>query len=71
MLRQALLEGFFRPLAARLEGPDVLARVELIGSTLLGVHVNRTVIGDAEGADEERLIALLAPALQAYIDGPE
>ena len=69
MLRNAILEGFVRPLAARLEGPDALLRAELVGSTLLGLLVHRTVIGGAEAADNERMLALVAPALQRFIDG--
>ena len=69
MLRNAILEGFVRPLAARLEGPDALSRAELVGSTLLGLLVHRTVIGGAEAADNERMLALVAPALQTFIDG--
>jgi AcrR family transcriptional regulator len=71
MLRNAMLEGFVRPLAARLDGPDALARAELVGSTLLGLLVHRTVIGGAEAADNERMLALVAPALQTFIDGTQ
>jgi AcrR family transcriptional regulator len=71
MLRNAILEGFVRPLAARLEGPDALSRAELVGSTLLGLLVHRTVIGGAEAADNERMLALVAPALQTFIDGTQ
>lgn len=69
LLRQALLEGFVRPLAARLDGPEAHSRAELVGSTLLGLLVHRTVIGGAEAADTERVVALIAPTLQAFIDG--
>ena len=69
MLRNAILEGFVRPLAARLEGPDAMSRAELVGSTLLGLLVHRTVMGGAAASDNERMLALVAPALQAYIDG--
>jgi AcrR family transcriptional regulator len=71
MLRNAILEGFVRPLAARLDGPDALSRAELVGSTLLGLLVHRTVIGGAEAADNERMLALVAPALQSFIDGTQ
>ena len=71
MLRNAILEGFVRPLAARLEGPDALSRAELVGSTLLGLLVHRTVIGGAEAADNERMLALVALALQTFIDGTQ
>lgn len=69
MLRNAILEGFVRPLAARLEGPDALPRAELVGSTLLGLLVHRTVIGGAEASDNERILALVGPTLQTLIDG--
>ena len=71
MLREALVEGFVRPLAARLEGPDALARAELVGSTLLGILVHRTLIGGATDRDNNRLVELIAPSLQALIDGAE
>jgi AcrR family transcriptional regulator len=71
MLRNAILEGFVRPLAARLEGPDAMSRAELVGSTLLGLLVHRTVIGGAEASDNERILALVTPTLQAYIDGTQ
>ena len=69
MLRNAIGQGFVRPLAARLEGPDALSRAELVGSTLLGLLVHRTVIGGAEAMDNDRMLALVAPALQTFIDG--
>ena len=71
MLRNAILEGLVRPLAARHDGPDALSRAELVGSTLLGLLVHRTVIGGAEAVDNERMLALVAPALQTLIDGTE
>jgi AcrR family transcriptional regulator len=71
MLRNAIGQGFVRPLAARLEGPDALSRAELVGSTLLGLLVHRTVIGGAEAVDNERMLALVAPALQTFIDGTQ
>jgi AcrR family transcriptional regulator len=69
MLREALQDGFVRPLAASLEGPDALQRAELVGSTLLGLLVHRTVIGGTSQDDTERVVALVAPTLQAFIDG--
>jgi AcrR family transcriptional regulator len=71
MLRNAIVQGFVRPLAERLEGPDALSRAELVGSTLLGLLVHRTVIGGAEAVDNERMLALVAPALQTFIDGTQ
>jgi AcrR family transcriptional regulator len=69
MLRNAILYGFVRPLAERLDGPDALSRAELVGSTLLGLLVHRTVIGGAEPTDNDRIVALVAPTLQGLIDG--
>ena len=69
MLRDALQEGFVKPLAALLEGPDALQRAELVGSTLLGLLVHRTVIGGGAPDDNERVAALVAPTLQGLIDG--
>jgi AcrR family transcriptional regulator len=69
MLREALLQGFVRPLAVRLDGADAVARAELVGSTLLGLLVYRTVIGGAGESGRERLAAIVGPVLQAVIDG--
>ena len=69
MLREALQEGFVKPLAALLEGPDALQRAELVGSILLGLLVHRTVIGGASPDDNDRVVALVAPTLQGFIDG--
>ncbi|MGH2614877.1 MAG: TetR/AcrR family transcriptional regulator [Thermomicrobiales bacterium] len=71
MLRTAIQEGIVRPLAERLDGPDALPRAELVGSTLLGLLVHRTVIGGTTVADKERVVALVAPTLQALIDGSD
>jgi hypothetical protein len=43
---------------------------KLVRSTLLGLLVHRTVIGGASQDDNERVVALVAPTLQACIDGP-
>ena len=70
MLRKAFINGVVEPLAARLGGPDALLRAELVGSTLLGLLVYRTVIGGTVMQDDERLIASVARTLQALIDEP-
>lgn len=69
MLREVLREGFVAPLAALMDGPHAVQRAELVGSTLLGLLVHRTLIGGASPDDGERTIALVAPTLQTYIDG--
>jgi AcrR family transcriptional regulator len=69
MLRGALVDGFVRPLAARLDGPDAMSRAELMGSILLGLLVYRTIVGGAMPQNDERLIAPVTGTLQALIDG--
>lgn len=69
MLRDALVDGFVRPLAARLDGPDTMPRAELVGSILLGLLVYRTIVGGAITGSDERLIASVTRTLQTLIDG--
>jgi AcrR family transcriptional regulator len=68
MLRQVLVDGWVRPLAAYIDGPDALQRAELVSSTLLGLLVHRTVIGGTVAAESEQLVSLVGPTLQALID---
>ncbi len=69
MLRQSVTEGFVTPLAARLDGPDARERAELIGSTLLGILVYKTLVGPEGLKDAERQISLAGGMLQGIIDG--
>ena len=69
MLRGALVDGFVRPLAARLDGPDAMPRAELMGSILLGLLVYRTIVGSATPQNDEWLITSVTRTLQALIDG--
>lgn len=71
MLREALDEGFVRPLAARMGGEDAELRAAMVAADLLGVMVAREVVrsGPLAEADPERLVALVAPVLQSRIDG--
>jgi AcrR family transcriptional regulator len=69
MLRQTILEDFVEPLAARLDGPDALPRAELVGSTLLGLLVYRTIVGANTTQDTDQLAASVGPAIQRLIDG--
>jgi AcrR family transcriptional regulator len=69
MLRDALVDGFLRPLAARLDGPDAMPRAELVGSILLGLLVYRTIVGGTMTQSDERLIASVTRTLQTLIDG--
>jgi AcrR family transcriptional regulator len=69
MLRDALVDRFVRPLAARLDGPDAMPRAELVGSILLGLLVYRTIVGGTMTQSDERLIASVTRTLQTLIDG--
>jgi AcrR family transcriptional regulator len=73
MLREALDEGFVRPLAARMDGADAELRAGMVAAELLGVMVAREVVrsGALSEAGPERLVAHLAPILQAHIDGQQ
>lgn len=71
LLREALVEKFARPLAARLDGEDAALRAELIGSILLGMLAYRTVIGALGNGDQERVVAHVGPLLQSLIDGSD
>ena len=70
-LREALVEKFARPLAARLDGEDAMLRAELTGSILLGMLAYRTVIGTLGNGDQERAVARVGPLLQSLIDGSQ
>ena len=71
MLREALDEGFVRPLAARMDGEDAELRAGMVAAELLGVMVAREVVGSGPLAETgpEHLVAHLAPVLQSHIDG--
>ncbi len=69
MLRDALVDRFVRPLAARLDGPDAMPRAELVGSILLGLLVYRTIVGGTMTQSNERLMASVTRTLQTLIDG--
>lgn len=71
MLREALDEGFVRPLATRMDGEDAELRAGIVAADLLGVMVAREVVrsGPLAEAAPERLVAHLAPVLQSRIDG--
>ena len=70
-MREALIAGFVRPLAAQLDGPDAEQRAELVGSILLGLLVYRTVVrgGAAQTQDDEAIVASVAPTIQGLVDG--
>lgn len=71
LLCTALDTQFVRPLAAWLGGDDAAARAGLIAAYLTGLSVLRGVLR-AEAlvtVEGETFVALVAPVLQAYVDG--
>ncbi len=70
LVREVLDKEAVPRLAARLGGPDAALRAELVFACFAGVHALRQVVRTAalSGADAERLVATLAPMLQACAD---
>jgi AcrR family transcriptional regulator len=70
MLRELLDEELVPRLADWLGGRDARLRAEAVFACFLGVHALQQVVRTAalEGADPERLVAVLAPMLQASVD---
>ena len=71
VLREGLDEQFVRPLARWLGGEAAEERAGLIAAELFGLAFMRVVVKSAPLAadDPERLVALVAPVLQSYVDG--
>jgi AcrR family transcriptional regulator len=71
MVNQSLTAQFVEPLARRLSGDDALLRTTLIGAQLLGLAIMRNVMQSEplSSSAVERLVALVAPTLQSYLDG--
>lgn len=71
MVREVLDQDAVPRLAAWLGGPDAALRAELVFACFAGVHALRQVVRTEalSHADAERLIAALAPMLQACADG--
>lgn len=62
---------FIGSVAARLEGPDPMLRVELAMSQIIGLAMARYVLGvpPLATAGVEELVALVGPTLQRYLAG--
>ena len=71
LLREGLDEQFVRPLARWLGGEGAEERAGLIAANLFGLAFMRVVVksGPLATEDPERLVALVAPVLQSYVDG--
>ena len=59
-------------LADRLPGPDALLRAELVCSHLMGLGASRLVLRTKAISAEpkEHLVAITAPLIQRWLDGP-
>ena len=71
LLRESLDEQFVRPLARWLGEERAEERAGLIAAELFGLAFMRYVVKSAPlaASDPERLVALVAPVLQSYVDG--
>lgn len=70
-VHQSLTAQFVEPLARRMPGDEALLRATLIGAHLLGLAIMRNVLQSEPltSSAVERLVALVAPAVQSYLDG--
>jgi AcrR family transcriptional regulator len=71
LLREGLDEQFMCPLARWLGGDAAEERAGLIAANLFGLAFMRVVVKSdpLTAEDPERLVALVAPVLQSYVDG--
>jgi AcrR family transcriptional regulator len=71
ILRRSIEQQFIVPLARWLGGKDAELRASLIAALIMGLTVTRDVIGSEPlaSSETEPLVALVAPTLQAYVDG--
>ena len=69
VLRKMVMERFIKPVGAYIGGADGETRASMIYSHLagLGMMARLVKLDPIATADREQLIALLGPALQAYI----
>jgi len=72
MLRQLIVEQMLGPIVSRLDVPDAELRLTLCASQVVGLAFARYVVAvePLASASPERLIPVLAPTFQRYLDGP-
>lgn len=72
LLREGLDEHFVGPLARWMGGERAEERAGLVASNLFGLAFMRGVVrsGPLASQQTEPLVALVAPILQSYVDGP-
>jgi len=71
LLREFVERQIVPRLAAALEGPDAELRASAFASQMLGLAMTRYVlrVEPLASAEPDRLVALIGPTLQRYIDG--
>jgi AcrR family transcriptional regulator len=71
ILRHSIEQQFIAPLARWLGGEDAELRASMIAAIIMGMAVTRDVIVSEPlaSSETEPLVALVAPTLQAYVDG--
>ena len=72
MLREFLTRELVGRVTKALDAPEPRLRASLIASHMLGIAMMRYVVRvePLASARPERVVALVAPAIQGYIDGP-
>ncbi len=70
-MRGFLGSRIFGPIAAALDGADTELRAELAGAQLVGLALARYIVKvePLASADDETVIAQVAPTLQRYLVG--
>ena len=70
-LRAGIEQRMVAPIAAYLGGDDAVLRATMLVAQLAGLDlmINVLPLGPFRACDDDTLVALLAPALQAVVDG--
>jgi AcrR family transcriptional regulator len=71
VLRRFIERRLIAPLTAELDGPDAELRATAFTSQIIGLVLERYVlaIGPLAAASHDEIVDLIAPNLQAYLDG--
>ncbi len=72
LLTEFIYDQIIRPVGAYLSGPEGELRGSLVQSTLLGLAMARYIleVPPLAGEDRDNVIAILAPTVQRYFNGP-
>jgi AcrR family transcriptional regulator len=72
LLREGIVRMVFGPLRALLPAAEAEERASLLASQMIGLVVGRYLlrVEPLASMEAERLVSLVAPTLQRYLDGP-